>query len=383
MTIKIGVLVPTSNYIPFLSRDLPQALQLGLRENPGIDFELCIEPAGYNADKNVLIARLQDLVVKQQVDIVTAPLNMGLISHLQSYCCGLQVPLMVNTLGEDVLSHLDHHPYLLINSFNLWQTSWLTGYWAAQTYGKTAASLAALHDGGYGITFAFALGVEAQSGTLVQAGVTHRESRESDPTEAIQMVAANHPDFIMGFYSGKETVSFLKAYQQLGYQAQYPLVGLPFTVDESLLDEVGELALGIKSLSCWRRDTVADQNFTQKFQALTGHPVHCYVLMAYETGQLIARAVQQLGTDQPSADQLMAALQKVEFQSPRGLIRFDPDTREVATQDYLREVVLGEKGQFYNKVLEAVEAPPVFFEQLAQARKTLPKVGWLNPYLIA
>ena len=49
MPVKIGVLVPNSNYIPFLAQDIPQALELGLTEHPGVDYELYIEPAGYNS----------------------------------------------------------------------------------------------------------------------------------------------------------------------------------------------------------------------------------------------------------------------------------------------------------------------------------------------
>ncbi|NCJ08051.1 ABC transporter substrate-binding protein [Synechococcales cyanobacterium C] len=383
MPIKIGVLVPNSNYIPFLARDIPHALALGLAENLGMNYELCIEPSGYNADKNVLVSKIQELLVKQQVNVVVAPLNAGLIEDLKPYFSGQQVPLIVNTLGEDVVNHTAQDPYVFINSFNLWQTSWLSGYWGAAEYGKTACSMAAFHDGGYGITFAFGLGLEAQAGKLVHVAVTHRESRVEDPSESIQMIATNHPDFMMGFYAGKETLSFLEAYHRLSYRDSIPLIGLPFMVDESLLDEVGELALGIKTLSCWRRNTREDQAFTQTFQAETGHPVNCYVLMAYETGHLISRAVQQIGINQSLNGKLPEALHAVEFQGPRGLIKFHPETKEVVTTNYLREVVRGEDGRFYNKVIREVDTPALFYEQLALARKNLAKQGWLNPYLVA
>jgi branched-chain amino acid transport system substrate-binding protein len=383
MSIKIGVLVPNSNYIPCLARDIPRALALGLAEHVGDAFELCIEPAGYNADKNVLIARIQELLVKQQVDIIVAPLNTGLLDHLKTYLSGHQIPLIVNTLGEDVVNHSHQDPYIFINSFNLWQTSWLTGYWGAREYGQKAYSLTALHEGGYGITFAFALGLEANGAELVHTALTHRQTRVEDPSESIQMIAANHPNFIMGFYGGKEALSFLAAYDRLGYHQTIPLMGLPFTVDESLLDELGETALGIHSISCWRRDTGEDRNFSQVFQDKTGHAVNCYVLMAYETGHLIARAIETIGLGKPIDGQLPEALRAVEFRGPRGRIKFAPQTQEVETKHYLREVVRGEDGQVYNKVIREIDTPALYYEQLAVARKNLTKQGWLNPYLIA
>ena len=317
------------------------------------------------------------------MDIVTGPLNAGLLEPLKAHFSGQQVPLLVNTMGADVVKQEAPDPYVFINSFTQWQTSWLSGYWGAAAYGQRGCSLAALHDGGYGMGFAFAVGLEAQNGTLVQVAVTHRNSRLEDPSEFIQQVAETQPDFIMGLYSGKEALSFLNAYHRLGSPSRIPLLGLPGMVDESLLSEAGQLAQGIKSISCWRRDTVADQQLAQTFAELTGHPLNSYVLMAYETGHLIARAVQQSGTNRPTGKQLADVLPMVEFQSPRGLIKFDPETREVSTSYFLREVAQGDDGEFYNQVVEELSPPPLLYEQLDLARKNIPKQGWLNPYLVA
>lgn len=383
MPIKIGVILPNSNYIPSLARGILGALELALNTYPEINYELCIEPAGYNANKLTLIGKIQALLIKERVDVVTAPLNAGLLVHLNPHFSGQQVPLIVNTLGEDVVSHDAHNPYLFVNSFNLWQTSWLSGYWAASVYGKSACTIAGLHDGGYGMGFAFALGLEAQEGTLVQAAITHRQSRTEDPSDSIKRVVERNPNFIMGLYSGKEAVSFLEAYDRLGLHQSIPLIGLPFMVDESRLAEAGEWALGVQSLSCWRQDTEQNKRFAALFKQQIGRTANCYALMAYETGHLIAQAVQAIGAEGPLADQLPEALQAVEFDGPRGVIKFDAENREVQTVDYLREVVMGEDGRFYNKIVKAVEPPPLFHEQLALARQNLAKQGWLNPYLVA
>ena len=383
MLIKVGVLVPSSNYIPLLSRDLVSAIELGLGEVNGVGYELYVEPGGYNADSNVLSLKIQELLVKHQVDVVVAPLNVGLLERVNPYFSSQQVPLVVISLGEDVVFSRYQSPFLFVNSFNIWQSAWLAGYWGAEEYGLKACSICALHDGGYGMPFSFGLGLEAQDGKLLQAAVTHRESREEDPSEFIKMIAANNPDFIMGFYSGKESVSFLNAYHNRGYWDKIPLIGLPFMVDDSLLNVVGNNALGIKSIYCWSQNTEEHRHFTDAFKNLTGHRVNCYVLLAYETGHLIARAVQQIGMDKPVHGQLPEALKAVEFKGPRGMIKFDPDTREVQTSNYLREVVQGEDGRLYNRIVAELETPDLFYEQLALARKNLVKQGWLNPYLIA
>ena len=383
MPLKIGVLVPNSNYLPCLGQDILQALEMGLAEHEGVDYELLVEPAGYNADRLVVIAKIQELLLKHRVDIVTAPLNAGLLEQVKHFFSGQQIPLIVNTLGEDVVSQEGQDPYVFVNSLNLWQSSWMAGYWGTATYGKRACSIAALHDGGYGMGFSFALGLEAQEGALLQAAVTHRQSRAEDPTEIIESVAENNPDFIMGLYAGKEALSFLNAYHKLGYRDRFPLIGLPFMVDETLLDELGPLALGIRSVYGWRGDTDEDRRFTHEFRVRTGRPINGYVLMAYETGHLIAGAVRQMGSAKSVGEQLAAALPTVAVQGPRGTIRFDPESRQVATTDYLREVVEGKEGRLVNQVIAVLETPPLFYEQLKLAQKNLTKQGWLNPYLVA
>ena len=383
MLIKIGLLAPNSNYLPFLARNIHAAIELGLAENPGVEYELLIEPGGYNADRQVLEGKIQELLVKHQVDVVVAPLNVGSYDHVVPHCSSQSTPLIVLSLGEDVACLDSLNPHLFVNSFNLWQSAWMTGYWGAERYGRKACSMAALHDGGYGMSFSFAIGLEGQGGTVVQSAVTHRESRDEDPSESLRMIAENHPDFIMGFYSGREAVSFLKAYRGLGQEKRIPLVGLPFMVDAALLDEVGDMALGIKTVSCWSRTTPRDAHFTKAFEAKAGRPVDCYSLLAYETGHLIAQAALQIGEGNALLGQLPDALKAVEFDGPRGVIAFDSETGEVRTTDHLREVVKCEDGKYHNKIIETLEVPPLFHEQLGLARKNLAKQGWLNPYLIA
>ncbi len=382
--IKIGILAPVSSYIPFLATDIPDAVKSGLTENSNIEYELCVETCGNNSSLHALSRAIQNLLAIHRVDVVTAPVNVGLFSRIMPYFTSQKTPLIVNTLGEDVTFLRDQNPYLFVNSFNLWQSAWMSGYWGAMEYGKEACSICAYHDGGYGVSFAFAIGLEAQNGRLLQTTVTHKESHSDDPSELIKTIADNNPDFIMGFYSGREAASFLNAYEALGYKGQIPLICSPFAVDGSLLEELGDTALNIKTVYGWSQDTEEHFKFSKAFEETTGHIVNCYVAMAYETGGLIAKAMRQIGNEKHINKHLPEALKAVKFEGPRGVIKFDPENRETAqTSDYLREVCKDEDGKPYNKIIKVLETPPLFYEQLNLARKNLDKSGWLNPYLIA
>ncbi len=380
MVIKIGLLTPHSNFIPFLAGDFPRALEAGLTENGQIDYELYVEPTGYNSDKKILAEKIQNLIIKQQVDVVIAPLNVGLFDQVRVFFNSNQVPLIINSMGEDVIFNHSQDPYLFINSFNLWQASWMAGYWGAQKYGKDACSSIALHDGGYGMGFAFALGLEAQGGQLLQTVVTHRESSTEDPTEFLQMIIKRNPSFIFGLYSGKEARSFLEAYGRT--ETQIPLVGLP-PMFAGEPDISGEPPFKIKTITSWDQNSAENHNFETALSTQTEHPTNFYTLLAYETGQLISRAVEEIGPDKPILKHLPEALKAVKFNGPRGVIKFDPETRETNSKNYLQEVTSAGAGKFHHKTITELEIPALFQEQLGHARKNLSKTGWLNPYLIA
>ncbi len=384
MCLKIGVLVPTSNHIAFKAQDILKALEMGLTENAATNFEISMETTANNADKSIVSGKLQDLLIKQQVDVVVAPLNTGLLPYVNKLFESQQVPLIVNTLGEDVLFDNAQSPYTFVNSFNLWQSIWMSGYWGAAQYGKKACSMTALHEAGYGMTFSFGLGLEANGAKLLQTTVTHRETRTQDPSGLLKEMVNNQPDFIMGLYSGKEALSFLTAYHEPSDAKETPLICSPFAVDGSSLNTLGTSALNIHSISSWQINSTEDKHFKRIFKQRVhaDYPPNGYALLAYETGHLIASAMQRIDIDHSVNGKLMDALKTVKFTGPRGSIGFHPETQETTTKNYLQEVVADKDGQLYNNVIAELETPPIYFEQLNLARKNLPKQGWWNPYLI-
>ncbi len=381
MRIKIGVPTPNSNFIPFFAKDYLKALEMGLSQGGVLDYELFPEPCGYCAQKEVVADKVQALLLKQQVDVVVMPLNTGLFEHVSSYFSAQQTPLIITTMGEDVIPPASRNPYLFTNTFNLWRSAWMAGYRGAAKFGKNACTSSGFHDGGYGLSFAFALGVEAQGGKILQAAVTHREARDEDPTETIRMLADKKPDFIMGLYSGKEAISYLGAFRECA--DHIPLMGLAPLADPSVLAEAGADARGIESVCCRPLTCDAYDSFANAFLKDTGRLPNPYALMAYESARLLSLAAERLEGSEPPPGELARALSVASFDGPRGRVSFDNEVAEVETLDYLSEVSIDENGKAVQSGLGKLEAPPIFYEQLDLARKKLTKHGWLNPYLIA
>ncbi len=380
MPLKIGLLVPGSNFIPVFAKDYITAIKMGLGS---IEYELYIESTSYNAERDSLEEKVQKLLINHQVDVVIAPLNVALVEHLKGFFNSNRVPLIVNTLGEDLIFDTAQDPYVFVNSFNLWQTAWMSGYWGAENYGGSACSIAAIHDGGYGMNFAFGLGLEAKDGQIKQTAVTHRESTTEDPSQQLEQLMTNDPDFIFGLYSGKEAISFFNAYKQGEYLTNIPLICLPTTVTEINRREIEDHSPEFKYISCWDMRSEAAIDFSEAIIKETGREVCGYSLLGYETGQMIAKAHERRDDKRSNGEDFGKALLEIEVDGPRGVIKFDPKIHEIQTKSYLVRVSSLNNGAIEQKTVTELKVPPLLFEQMELARQKLTKQGWLNPYLIA
>lgn len=386
MSHSIGLILPQSNFLSHLAKDIPKAIKLGLGDFES-DIDLKLIAGGFNADSKKLVEKTQDLVINEHLDLLLAPLNTALIESLNALCIDEEIPLIINTMGEDVVFPSAISPNVFINSLHLWQTAWLTGYHCAksiteQKTGDENSKIAAMHcfhDGGYGTSFALALGIEAAGGETHHAEVTHRESRNEDCTIAIESTINSQSDAIIANYASKEAVHFLQTY--LSKQTKTKLMAMPYTVEENILSQLQMTeSCGIQSISAINHQTQLYQKLSADFLAATNHKLNPYTLMAYETGRLIKQAIQNQQSTSYS-DRLIALTNAV-IEGPRGSTAFNTEQAQNPSQQYLREVVYTDN-KYHNSILTACETPDIFYQQYQMAQDRITKQGWLNPYLIA
>lgn len=366
---RLGVLPPGSNAVPLLAADIVAALRYGLSE-AGLDVGLVTEFAGYNADLRIVLPKVQHLLVGEGVACVVAPLNVSLVEKLSSQFESMGAALVALSLGEDPFFDTARSPHVFVNDFHLWRAAWMCGYVGARQFGPAGASLVSLHEAGYGLNFAFQLGLEASGGHLVQTAVTHRQTTTDDPLTAIADVVGRKPDFVWAGYSGREAISFLPAWAAAGTRDRIPLFGLPPLVDDHVRRKVGDAATDIYIVTPGA--AVAPTDVTTGLARTLGRHPHPYAVLAYESAHLIAAAARAGGG---TAAGLLGHLRDACFDGPRGRVRFD-DGSDVAMRFHLARVGAESAG-------EDLEGPPLLGEQQLLARRKLVKQGWINPYLCA
>jgi len=375
---KLGVIVPQSNFLPHLSRDLPIACNMALQQKDDVEF--FFESGGFNEDPNFLKGKIQSLIIRENIDAILCPLNAGLIEPIIALCKTEEITLLVNTMGEDVIFDSCRKGPLFINSYQLWQSAWLTGYYAANKGYKDLAAVYSRHDGGYGVSLALAVGAEAGGANVKLTQVTHMESSDEDCTTFIRDLDKMQPDAIIAHHSGKEAVHFHRDVELA--ELESPLITLSPFVEDISLNQLGEKIEGTNTVSPFKCDTAEYQSFVKGFKAKTGRTPNPHVVMAYESVSLLQQARDDVDGD-ITFEKLVQALDTVKFLGPRGEVCFNPDDKKSLSKCYVREVKKDKDDQFYNKTVEEIGVPELCHEQYTLAQKNTQKCGWLNPYLIA
>lgn len=385
MSLVIGVLMPTSMMFPGVDQALLAGLEGAVADlSPPPRF--VIEPIGAGAQREIVSSKVQRLLLVERPHVVVGVLGAGVVPHVRALFDQHRTPFIVCNLGADLLpNNGTPQQFVFWNSLNLWQSMYALGCWAASNAGSSVAVAAAYHEAGFGIVDAFYRGFLGDGGRIAAIEVTHRESATQDPSDAIARLAAFGADFMFGLYSGREGVSFMQAFAAAGLAGRLPLVTTPLLTHGHWAAGMPGAVLGSKTACSWVPGThpAEDAKFLAASAGRGARPApDVFGLLAYEAGLMIAAGLAKMDGAPPAGEALAAAMADVEFTSPRGSMRVDPETREVATADHLIEVVADAAGVPAWRALDVLPLPERYQADAAEQRGLERKTGWLNAYLV-
>lgn len=382
--LKLGVLAPTSRMFPMVGQDYLAGLR-GALADADVHCELVIESTGSCAVRDVVLDKIQRLLLQHTPDAVVGIVGAGLSRQVHSLFTDARTPFIINDLGADpLMTGGARNPYVFGISLNLWQSVYALGGWAAAHLGTTACVAAAFHEAGYGIVPAFHAGfLGAGAGTIKATEVTHRATADDDPTEQLQRLVDHNPDFIVGLYSGREGTSFIKAYAALGLMDKLPLIATPLMTHGHWLRNMGDAAAGVRTAFSWNLDAHPEEHarFRRASKVDGDREPAVFALLGYESGLALAGALRRCG-EACGRESLREAFAGLEFTSPRGTLRLDPDTGEVTTVDYLEKLRQRPDGSWGLATLQPLPLPPSCRDDYKAVQANDARSGWLNPYLV-
>ncbi|SOD98163.1 ABC transporter substrate-binding protein [Caenispirillum bisanense] len=183
------------------------------------------------------------------------------------------------------------------------------------------------------------------------AGEVYTKLGQTDYAAEIAELRDANPDAVYFFYPGGMGINFMKQFAQAGLADKVVALGPAFSFDDTLLDAVGDAALGFYNGSQWSPDldNAANKTFVEGYKAKYNEYPTLYAAQGYDTANAIVAALKQTDWSTDDLDKLAAAMKKADFQAVRGDFKFGNNNHPI--QDvYVRQVVKDDSGNITNRV---------------------------------
>ncbi|MBI5930060.1 MAG: ABC transporter substrate-binding protein [Chloroflexi bacterium] len=357
-TLKIGLLLPSSNIRPGMTTQLMNGMQLYFDQVKSDFGRVQLIPESIGLGSTVALRKATQLLKEADVDLVIGMVSTPTALRLQPLFEAEQKVLLVVGAGETMPRSHESSPYIFHATLNYWQSNWAAGRWAAQHKGNRAFMISSFYESGYDSFYAFQSGFESAGGTIIGRAVTHISPDNDGMPDAMAALQAAQPDVVFAAYNGEPTHDFLRYFADLAPNST--LMGTAFMLDDRAMAPV-DMYFG----TSWLIDLDNAQNtaFSTDYRRLVGHTPDAFASLGYETAQMLTQSIQSGGV-------LAHQLPAVHINGPRGNLTIQHQSLVGPT--YLASIHAGQASILTHF--------PTLITELAHT--TEPRSGWLNPYLV-
>ncbi|MGJ4860328.1 ABC transporter substrate-binding protein [Labrys sp. La1] len=358
-TIKVGVIGPFSG---------PFAIQ-GKNFKAGIDAYRALHGSKVGSDDIEIVYRdvpqadpaqskalAQELVVKERVQYLAGfyftPDAMAVTPLLKQ----ANVPLVVMNAATSAI--VTKSPLVVRTSFTTWQTSAPMAKVALERGAKKAITVVSDYGPGVDAENAFKTSFTGVGGEVV--GTIRMPLSTNDFSPIMQRVKDSGADTLFAFLpSGPTTLGFVKAYNDNGLaKSGVKLLAPGDLTQESDLPALGQAAEGLPTTFHYAvsHDSAENKKFVEAARKAIGNPSELSfpAVGAYDGMHVIYKMIEATGGKQ-DAQKAVDAVKGLAWESPRGPVSIDPDSRHITQNIYLRVVTKAEDGSYYNKEIATFE----------------------------
>jgi branched-chain amino acid transport system substrate-binding protein len=302
---------------------------------------------------------VQELITQDNVDIIAGWMPSPNAIASAQLISTAKKPAVILNAGTAHITTMS--PYYARVSFSMWHAGYALGEAAAKNLkAKTAVVGYSDYPPGKDSLAAFKRSFEANGGKVVDEIPMGGANTVPDFTPFFQRAKDKKPDVFFVFIpAGDHALAAVKTYGALGMrQAGIKMIGPGDLTDDAKLQSMGDVAVGLITIHHYNADLDNPENKRfvaawKKEYGADSNP-NFFAVQGYDGMAAIAHVVQTL-KGKIDTDKAMAALKGWKFNSPRGPIMIDPDTRDIVMNEYLSEVVKGKDGRLHQKPLGKIE----------------------------
>jgi branched-chain amino acid transport system substrate-binding protein len=354
-TFKIGLILPMTGQQATTGRQIEAAAKLYMAQNgdtvAGKKIQLIVKDDTSIPDVTKRLA--QELVVNDKVNVLA---GFGITpSALATASIATQSKTPQVVMAAATSSITEASPYIVRTSFTLPQASVALADWAPKNGIKKVVTLVSDYGPGIDAEKFFKERMLFNGGTIVDS--LRVPLRNPDFAPFLQKVRDLKPDALFVFVPSGAGAAVMKQFLERGMdKAGIKLIGTGDVTDDDQLNDMGEGALGVVTSHHYStaHPSATNKKFVDAFtKANPGLRPNFMAVGGYDGMRVIYEALRAT-KGQGGGDALLAAMKGQIFESPRGPMFIDAQTRDVVQNIYLRKVERKD-GQLYNIEFDVVK----------------------------
>jgi len=357
---KIGLLLPMTGPFASTGRQIENGVRLYMAQFgdkvAGRTVELVIKDDTGVPDITKRLA--QELVVNDKVDVLAGFGLTPLALATAPIATQSKTPMVVMAAATSIIT--ESSPYIVRTSMTLPQVTLGVAEWAPKNNIRRVVTLVTDYGPGYDAEKTF------RDRFLLNGGQILAELRvplrNPDYAPFLQKVRDLKPDALFVFVPAGAGSVLLKQFAERGLdKAGIKLIGEGSVADDEILNDMGDVALGLVTSHPYSasHDSPANRKFVPAFMKQSnGIRPNFFGVSAYDGMRVIYEAI-KVTKGQGDGQALVNAMKGQIFESPRGPVYIDGQTRDIVQNVYIRRVERV-NGQLYNvefDVLKDVKDP--------------------------
>ena len=355
-TIKIGLIMPYSGQFADTAVQMDNGIKLFVKRHgdtvAGKKIEFIRKDTGGVAP-DVAKRLAQELVVRDGVDILAGFVLTPNALAAADVSASAKKFMVVMNAGTSIIT--TRSPYMARTSITLPQAAETLGAWAAKNGVKKVYTMVSDFGPGHDAEAGFQRAFKEAGGEIL--GSVRFPVANPDFSAFVQRAKDMSPEAIFLFVpAGAQPAAFAKALAERGLDpGKVKVLGTGEVTAESALNGMGDASLGI--ITAWNyapeHKTGSNESFVKDYVAAYGRTPDFMAAGGYDGMHLIYEALKKTG-GKTDGEALIDAAKGMKWESPRGPIAIDPQTRDVVQNIYIRKV---EKvgGQPMNVIIDTVK----------------------------
>ena len=358
-TIKVGLILSLTGPFASSGKQLEAGARLFLAQNgatvAGKKIELVVRDDGGLPDQAKRIA--QELVVNEKVSVLGGFTLTPLALAAAPIATQSKTPSVIFVAATS--SVINASPYFIRSSFTLPQVTIGVAEWAPKNGIKKVVTLVSDYGPGIDAEIAFKDRFTLNGGQVLSS--IRVPVRNPDFAPFLQRVRDEKPQALFVFLPAGVGTQLMKQFAERGLdKAGIKLIATGDVTEDDILNDMGDVAIGVVTSHHYSaaHPSALNKKYVESFKkANAGKRPNYMSVHAYDGMRIIHSALQ--ATKGATGDRLLQAMKGQTFESPRGQILINAQTRDIVQDVYIRRVEKKD-GELYNMefdVLKVVSDP--------------------------